>query len=307
MLFGTGSDDAEMDDCPSKARRYASGRNTTRWRNDADDLKSLRRETGASCVLEVSHPDEKIANSFGCGHLSLSVHHLRRGGRRRTAHTPSNRVPLALRVERRPAPSLGTCRGAEQRREMGNKKPPPKKSDEEKLAERVAKANANLLKAAKNDETAKAEKAIADGAELNFANEHGQTAAHMAAAYGALDIIRFLHKAGADFTLQNKKKMTALDAAKHIGEEDAQALIEALLDGRSGDDIGLGKDLDLSDDDEAAGADADGSEAKAKAKAAAPEAAAAPMAVDVSDDAAKAKPGSVQAAAGAQPVAANGA
>ena len=37
---------------------------------------------------------------------------------------------------------------------MGNKKAPPKKSDAEKEAEKVAKFNERLLKAAKNDEKA---------------------------------------------------------------------------------------------------------------------------------------------------------
>ena len=76
----------------------------------------------------------------------------------------------------------------------------PKKSDEEKAAEKVAKANASMLKAIKNDEVAKVEDAIAKGADINFITEKGdQSMAHVAAAFGALDVIRYLHKNGADF------------------------------------------------------------------------------------------------------------
>ena len=42
-------------------------------------------------------------------------------------------------------------------------------------------------------------------------------------------------------------KKTPLEVAQHIGEEDAAALIEALLEGRDDSSIGLGKDLDLDD------------------------------------------------------------
>lgn len=80
----------------------------------------------------------------------------------------------------------------------------PKKSDEEKAAEKVAKANASLLKACKNDEVSKVEEAIAKGADINFITEKGdQSMAHVAAAFGALDVIRYLHKNGADFTRIN--------------------------------------------------------------------------------------------------------
>ena len=186
---------------------------------------------------------------------------------------------------------------------MGGKKPPAKKSEEEKLAEKRAKQNTALLKAAKNDEVVKAEKAIAEGAEINFQNEHGQSASHMAAAYGALDVLRLLYKSGADFTLINAKKMTPLDAAKHIGEEDAQALIEALLAGKSGDEIGLGKDLDLSDEeeDDDAGSSKPGASKKTDAAKPAP-AKKAEEVVDVSDgkeaDAVAAAAGAAVAAQG---------
>ena len=82
---------------------------------------------------------------------------------------------------------------------MGQKKE-PKKSDEEKAAEKVAKLNASLIKACKNDERSKVEEYVSKGASVNFINEKGENSvAHVAAAFGALDVIRFLFKNGADF------------------------------------------------------------------------------------------------------------
>ena len=84
---------------------------------------------------------------------------------------------------------------------MGQKKE-PKKSDEEKAAEKVAKLNASLIKACKNDERSKVEEYVSKGASVNFINEKGENSvAHVAAAFGALDVIRFLFKNGADFAL----------------------------------------------------------------------------------------------------------
>ena len=84
-------------------------------------------------------------------------------------------------------------------------------------------------------------------------SQHGNSAAHVAAAFGALDVIRLLHAKGADFSLKNEvshhpcytsctrsltprrprwqKKWTPRDAAEHIGEPDAVRLIDALLEG----------------------------------------------------------------------------
>lgn len=87
---------------------------------------------------------------------------------------------------------------------MGNKKPPPKKSDEEKEAEKVAKANQSLFKACKDDELKKVEEAVAKGADINWQNDKGHTAVHMCAAYGALNVIRYLHKQGADLEIKNE-------------------------------------------------------------------------------------------------------
>ena len=174
---------------------------------------------------------------------------------------------------------------------MGGKKAaPPKKSDEEKAAEKKLKACESLLKAVKDDEMKKVEDAVAKGADINWQNDKGHTAAHVAAAFGALNALRYLHKNGADFEVINAKKMTPLMAAKHIGEDDAVLLIEALLAGRSGDDIGKGND---SDDDEVD--DAELAKAKAAASTASGDGKAAPSAgssaaapeLEVLDDARK--------------------
>ena len=98
--------------------------------------------------------------------------------------------------------------------------------------EQLAKANANLLKAAREDEAKRVDDAIAKGALVTHANDKGHTAAHMAAAFGALTVLRLLHARGADFGLKNEGGMTPLEAAVHIGEHEAARHIEALLAGR---------------------------------------------------------------------------
>jgi len=168
---------------------------------------------------------------------------------------------------------------------MGQKKE-PKKTDEEKAAEKIAKLNASLVKACKNDECAKVEEYVSKGASVNFVNEKGeQSVAHIAAAFGALDVLRFLYKNGADFTAINAKKQTPLDAAKFIGEENAVKLIEALLAGESGEGIGADEAEELGDEmgavdigDEAPGSRAESERGAATAKEPAADAAGAPTA-----------------------------
>ena len=178
---------------------------------------------------------------------------------------------------------------------MGQKKVPAKKSDEEKAAEKKLKANESMLKACKDDELKKVEEAVGKGADIDWQNDKGHTAAHVAAAFGALNTIRYLHKAGADLEKINEKKMTPLMAAKHIGETDAAALIEALLAGLSGEGIGKNDDDDDEDDAEllkakAAAAASSSTSAAADAKTEAYPAGepAAAAALDVSDAADKA-------------------
>ena len=133
---------------------------------------------------------------------------------------------------------------------MGGKKPTaPKQTDEEKAEQKRIKACESMFKACKDDEVKKVQENLDKGADINWQNDKGHTAAHVCAAFGALDTLRLLHKQGANLELINEKKMTPLQAAKHIGEVDAAKLIEALLAGLSGDDIG--KDNAESDDDDA--------------------------------------------------------
>jgi len=152
----------------------------------------------------------------------------------------------------------------------GSKKPvTPRKTDEEKAAEKKLKACEALFKAAKDDEVKKCEDAIGKGADIFWQNAKGHTAVHVAAAFGALNVLRLLHKLGADFEVINEAKMTPIMAARHIGEDNAAKLIEALLAGLSGDDIG--KEAESDDDDDAlqrAPAEAAGPAAPAKADAA---------------------------------------
>ena len=123
-----------------------------------------------------------------------------------------------------------------------SKKPAtPTKSDEEKAAEKAAKARAkaatDMLKAAKEGDRAKVEKALTSGVDINHTNERGQTAAHMAAAFGHRKLLRILYAKGADFSLQTNdhNKFTPLTAALFIGEQAAATLIEALIAGKDVD------------------------------------------------------------------------
>jgi len=67
------------------------------------------------------------------------------------------------------------------------------------------------------------------------------------------------------FGQENTQKKTPLEVAKHIGEDDAILLIEALLAGEDTSTIGLGKDLDLEEDDTEAPTQSDTSRADAVA------------------------------------------
>ena len=93
--------------------------------------------------------------------------------------------------------------------------------------------NAALLKFAKNDEFKKVIDALKSGANVNYRDDLGQTAGHVAAAYGALDVIRVLNEHGADWTITttDEHQFTAVAAAKFIGELDSVKLIEALVAG----------------------------------------------------------------------------
>jgi len=100
-----------------------------------------------------------------------------------------------------------------------------------------AAANEKLFKAAKDDEVKRCEEALAKGADLNRLNDKGHAAVHVAAAFGALNVLVWLHAHSADFTMENEKSLTPLGVAEHIGEEDAAQLIKDLLAGRPASEI----------------------------------------------------------------------
>ena len=54
---------------------------------------------------------------------------------------------------------------------------------------------------------------LAAGADINAADTQGRTAAHGAALWGLTDVVRFLHKNGAEFDVKDKRGFTALDTA----------------------------------------------------------------------------------------------
>ena len=89
-------------------------------------------------------------------------------------------------------------------------KKPPAKSEEQKAAEAaekeakaIQKANDNFFKAVKDDEVKKCEDWKAKGADINYINDKGHSAVHVAAAFGALNVLRYLHKQGASFETIN--------------------------------------------------------------------------------------------------------
>jgi ankyrin repeat protein len=119
---------------------------------------------------------------------------------------------------------------------------------ESKLALAKEKAQAALLKAAKNDEPKAATSAILKGAQPDLADEHLNTPMHVAAMYGALRVIVLLHEHDSQLIhAANKGKRTPLETARRVGEEDAILLLESLRDGsgvpkelldsKAGDDV----------------------------------------------------------------------
>ena len=131
--------------------------------------------------------------------------------------------------------------------------PKPKSANEleAEAAKKVEKANADLMRACKNDEGKKAESAIAKGADINYENDKGNSLMHIAAGFGSLSVIRVLHKAGASLEKANQQQLTPLQMAQKINEENAAALIEALLAGKTGDEIGAGEGEEEEEGEEA--------------------------------------------------------
>jgi len=135
---------------------------------------------------------------------------------------------------------------------MGGKKEPKKltKAQQEQLdAKNREKAIEDVWKACKNDKGAIVTKALTLGYTLDYADpDHGHTALHRAAAFSAMGVIRVLHKAGASLDTKNKSKETPLDTAKAHADESTVKLLEALLSGKSGDDIVAEEDEDEDQD-----------------------------------------------------------
>lgn len=127
----------------------------------------------------------------------------------------------------------------------------PRKTDEDKAAEKAAKARekalAEFVKNAKAGERSKVEAAVAAGIDINHANEKGQTAAHMAAAFGHRKLLQFLHRNGADFTLVDLRNLTPVAVARFVGETEAAQLMEALLEGK---EVEVADESDEDGDDE---------------------------------------------------------
>lgn len=106
-----------------------------------------------------------------------------------------------------------------------------------KAASAAPSASEKLCKAAKDDEVKRCAEALDKGADINWVNDKGHAAVHVAAAFGALNVLVWLHRNGADFTLQNDKKLTPVEVARKIGEDEAVELIEALNAGKSAAEI----------------------------------------------------------------------
>jgi ankyrin repeat protein len=53
------------------------------------------------------------------------------------------------------------------------------------------------------------------GAEVNRQCEHGRTALHMAAAWGHLDLVKYLFESGADPSIRDELDMTPAKVARH--------------------------------------------------------------------------------------------
>ena len=86
-------------------------------------------------------------------------------------------------------------------------KPTPKLSEEEKAAAALEKLNVNMCKLAKNDEVVKLQEALSKGADKNYVNDKGHSVVHVAAAFGALGVIRLLFAEGANFETSNKVRV----------------------------------------------------------------------------------------------------
>ena len=131
-------------------------------------------------------------------------------------------------------------------------KPLSKAEQAKKDAAEREKATSGLWSAVKNDDAKKADACVgkAQGLGLDLATHadevYAHTALHRAAAFGALRCVRLLHRHGASLAAKNRAGRTPLEEAEHTGETEAARLLQALADGKGGDDIG---DAEGSSDD----------------------------------------------------------
>lgn len=75
-------------------------------------------------------------------------------------------------------------------------------------------------------ELAEVEKSLANGADVNSADEEGYSALHAAAENGYLDVVKLLVDKGAD--VQHKTQYTALELAEMAGNDDVAAYLKSL-------------------------------------------------------------------------------
>ncbi|MEN3979066.1 ankyrin repeat domain-containing protein [Acinetobacter sp. CWB-B33] len=75
-------------------------------------------------------------------------------------------------------------------------------------------------------ELAEVEKSLANGTDVNSADEEGYSALHAAAENGYLDVVKLLVEKGAD--VQHKTQYTALELAEMAGNDDVAAYLKGL-------------------------------------------------------------------------------
>ena len=75
-------------------------------------------------------------------------------------------------------------------------------------------------------ELAEVEKSLANGTDVNSADDEGYSALHAAAENGYLDVVKLLVEKGAD--VQHKTQYTALELAEMAGHDDIVAYFKSI-------------------------------------------------------------------------------
>ena len=110
-----------------------------------------------------------------------------------------------------------------------SKDPTPRSSNA--TAQDFDTADSILRSACKENSIKLVESALAQGASINLQDEALNTPMHVAAMYGSLQVIVLLHSRGGSITTPNKFGRTAMQTAKHIGEDEAAAVLGELAEG----------------------------------------------------------------------------